>query len=155
MTATTARTPAPAGAPEAGLPHGELTHQVLAAFFRVYGDLGYGFLEHVYRRALAIELSYRGIPVSRELPVNVFYKRVTVGTYHADLVVGHEVVVEVKAGDRVTDSDRFQLLNYLRCSGKQVGLLLHFGPQASSRRVVHTKLGVAVETDGDAQPDIR
>jgi GxxExxY protein len=129
----------------AGLRHGDLTGDILSAFYRVYGELGYGFLEQVYLRSLAIELGLRGIPVSREAPVNVFYRGVTVGSFRADLIVGHEVVVEVKAGEHMMDADRFQLLNYLRCSGKEVGLLLHFGPRATFKRVICTRRGTAVD----------
>jgi GxxExxY protein len=93
----------------------------------------------VYVRALAIELFQRRMNVSREVPVTVYYKGVTVGTYRADLVVSDTVVVEAKACEQAGDSDRLQLLNYLRASGKEVGLLLHFEPKAVLRRVIHTK----------------
>jgi GxxExxY protein len=119
--------------------HGELTGEIIAGFYAVYNELGYGFLESVYVRALAIELFARRMHVAREVPVSVMYKGVTVGTYRADLVVAGTVVVEVKAGPESADADRSQLLNYLRCSGKEVGLLLHFGPKAVLRRVVHTR----------------
>ncbi len=119
--------------------HGDITGEIIAAFYAVYNELGYGFLEAIYVRALAIELFQRRMNVAREVPVTVFYKGVTVGTYRADLMVSDTVVVEVKAGEHASDSDRPQLLNYLRASGKEVGLLLHFGPKAVLRRVIHTK----------------
>jgi GxxExxY protein len=119
--------------------HGDITGEIISAFYTVYNELGYGFLEAVYIRALAIELFQRRMNVAREVPVTVFYKGVTVGTYRADLLVADTVVVEVKAGEQASDSDRPQLLNYLRASGKEVGLLLHFGPKAILRRVIHTK----------------
>jgi GxxExxY protein len=119
--------------------HGDITGEIISAFYAVYNELGYGFLESVYVRALAIELFQRRMNVSREVPVTVYYKGVTVGTYRADLVVSDTVVVEAKACEQAGDSDRLQLLNYLRASGKEVGLLLHFGPKAVLRRVIHTK----------------
>jgi len=119
--------------------HGDITGEIIAAFYAVYNELGYGFIESVYVRAMAIELFQRRMNVAREVPVTVYYKGVTVGTYRADLLVADTVVVEVKAGEQTTDHDRPQLLNYLRCSGKEVGLLLHFGPKAVLRRVIHTK----------------
>ena len=126
--------------------HGDITGEIISAFYAVYGELGYGFLETVYVRALAIELFQRRMNVAREVPVTVFYKGVTVGTFRADLLVSDTVVVEVKAGEQAPDTDRLQLLNYLRASGKEVGLLLHFGPKAMLRRVIHTKkLGELVE----------
>jgi len=124
---------------ETDLLHGELTGEIIAAFYAVYNELGYGFLESVYVRAMAIELFARRTPVAREVPVSVFYKGVTVGVYRADLLAADTVVVEVKAGGESLDADRLQLLNYLRCSGKEVGLLLHFGPKALLRRVVCTR----------------
>jgi GxxExxY protein len=119
--------------------HGELTGEIIAAFYAVYNELGYGFLESVYVRALAIELFSRRMGVAREVPVSVFYKGVTVGTYRCDLLVADTVVVEVKSGIETDDSDRVQLLNFLRASGREVGLLLHFGPRATLRRVVDAR----------------
>jgi GxxExxY protein len=119
--------------------HGELTGEIIAGFYAVYNELGYGFLESVYIRALAVELFARRMNVAREVPVTVFYKGVTVGNFRADLVVADTVVVKVTSGDDSPDGDRAQLLNFLRSSGKEVGLLLHFGPRAVLRRVVHTR----------------
>jgi GxxExxY protein len=119
--------------------HGDITGEIISAFYAVYNELGFGFLESVYVRALAIELFQRRMNVAREVPVTVYYKGVTVGTYRADLVVSDAVVVEVKAGDQVLDQDRPQLINYLRASNKEVGLLLYFGPKAILKRVIHTK----------------
>ena len=123
----------------AELLHGDITGEIIAAFYAVYNELGFGFMESVYVRALAIELFQRRMNVAREVPVTVYFKGVTVGTYRADLIVNDTVVVEVKAGDTLVDSDRSQLLNYLRSSGKEVGLLLHFGSKAILRRVIHTR----------------
>jgi GxxExxY protein len=119
--------------------HGDITGEIISAFYAVYNELGYGFVESVYVRALAIELFQRRMNVAREVPVTVYYKGVTVGTYRADLVVADTVVVDVKAGEQPADTDRPQLINYLRSSGKEVGLLLHFGPKAILKRVIHTK----------------
>ena len=119
--------------------HGDVTGEIISAFYAVYNELGFGFLESVYIRALAIELFQRRMNVAREVPVTVYYKGVTVGTYRADLVVSDTVVVEVKTGDQVLEQDRPQLINYLRASNKEVGLLLYFGPKAVLKRVIHTK----------------
>jgi GxxExxY protein len=131
--------------------HGDITGEIISAFYAVYNELGYGFLEAVYIRALAVELFQRRMNVAREVPVTVYYKGVTVGTYRADLVVADTVVVEVKAGEHAAEHDRLQLLNYLRSSGREVGLLLHFGPKAVLRRVIHTRrlgeLVVPMSTD--------
>ena len=126
--------------------HGDITGEIISAFYAVYNELGHGFVEAVYVRAMAIELFQRRMNVAREVPVTVFYKGVTVGTFRADLLVSDTVVVEVSAGEQPVESDRPQLVNYLRGSGKEVGLLLHFGPKAVLKRVIHTKkLGEMVE----------
>jgi len=127
------------GTASAELLHGDITGEIISAFYAVYNELGYGFIESVYTRALAIELFQRRMNVAREVPVTVYYKGVTVGTYRADLLVSDTVVVEAKAGEQTSDYDRIQLLNFLRASGKEVGLLLHFGPKAILKRVIHTK----------------
>lgn len=126
--------------------HGELTGEIIAGFYAVYNELGFGFLESVYIRALAVELFARRMNVAREVPVTVFYKGVTVGTYRADLLISDAVVVKVRSGDECLDADRSQLLNFLRSSGKEVGLLLQFGPKAVLRRVVYTRRGGRLET---------
>jgi len=119
--------------------HGDITGEIISAFYAVYNELGFGFLESVYVRALAIELFQRRMNVAREVPVTVYYKGVTVGTYRADLLVSDTVVVDVKASEHTMDHDRPQLINYLRASNKEVGLLLYFGPKAILKRVIHTK----------------
>ena len=127
------------GAGGTELLHGDITGEVISAFYTVYNELGFGFIASVYVRALAIELFQRRMNVAREVPVTVYYKGVTVGTYRADLLVADTVAVEVRAGEHSAEHDRPQLLNYLRASGKEVGLLLHFGPKAVLRRLIHTK----------------
>lgn len=119
--------------------HGDITGEIISAFYAVYNELGFGFLESVYIRAMAIELFQRRMSVAREVPVTVYYKGVTVGTYRADLLVADTVVVDVKAGEHDSEHHRPQIINYLRASGKEVGLLLHFGPRAILKRVIHTK----------------
>src|SRR5215207_8095502 len=104
------------GGTTAELLHGDITGEIISAFYTVYNELGFGFLESVYVRALAIELFQRRMNVAREVPVTVYYKGVTVGTYRADLLVADTVVVEIKAGDQPSDHDRPQLINYLRSS---------------------------------------
>ena len=121
--------------------HGELTGEIIAGFYAVFNELGHGYLESVYVRALAVELFARRMNVTREVPVTVFYKGVTVGAFRADLLVADTVVVRVTAGVDDLEEHRSQLLNYLRGSGKEVGLLLHFGARAVLKRVVNTRTG--------------
>lgn len=111
-----------------GVAHQATMAEIIGAFETVARELGYGFAETVYVRALAIELFRRRMNVAREQAVTVYYKGVTVGTYRADLVIEDRIVVEVVTGPTVTAEQRATLRNYLRSSGKTVGLLLHFGP---------------------------
>ena len=111
------------------------TRRVIGAFYEVYNTLGYGFLEAVYARALERELRARGLAVAREVLIEVRYKAEVVGLFRADMVVEERVVLELKASSALAPADRAQLVNYLRGSGLEVGLLLHFGPEPEVRRV--------------------
>ena len=115
-----------------------LTGAIITSFYRVYDDLGFGFLESVYISALLIELTARGIRVQREAPIDVYYRGIEVGHFRADLLVEGKVIVEVKASLKVTEADRKQVLNYLRGTSLELGLLLHFGPKASFQRLIYT-----------------
>lgn len=118
---------------------GELTREIIAVFFTVYNELGSGYLESVYRRALSVELSTRGFSTECEVPFAVHYRGVCVGEYRADLVVQGRVLVESKVVDRLAPAHEAQLLNYLKASGLEVGLLLNFGPHATFRRLVSSR----------------
>ena len=119
--------------------HEDITRAIIAAFYRVYNQLGYGFLESVYAAALAIELAGMSLTAERERCVEVWYCGDVVGSFRADLIVQGKVVVELKATERLDGFATRQLHNYLRCSDLEVGLVLHFGPRPSFHRVVHEK----------------
>ena len=116
----------------------ELTGAIISAFYFCYNELGFGFLESVYRRALTIELRLRGFHIVEEALVEAMFRGVQVGTYRLDLLVEHRVVVEVKATAALGPADKRQLLNYLRASNLEVGLLLHFGPEPVIHRLSRT-----------------
>ena len=131
----------------------ELTSQILNAFFATYNALGYGFLEGPYANALAIELEGKGLRVRREVPVELFHKSRKIGFYRIDCLVNDKVIVELKSSECLADSDRRQLLNYLRAANINVGLLLHFGPTPAFKRVVWTGKRFVVDpvvSDGSA-----
>lgn len=109
-------------------PHSELTHKIIAAAFEVHGELGGGFLEKVYERALALELTKAGLKVETQLAIGVQYKGQPVGNYYADLLVNGLVLSEIKACDGLHTSHQAQLLHYLKATRTKVGLLLNFGP---------------------------
>lgn len=120
-------------------PHVGLTRTIIGAFHRTYNRLDYGYLEHVYREALAIELRKLGLRVRTEAAVDVWYDGKCIATYRADMIVEDAVIVELKSSQKLDDSARRQLLNYLRCTDIEVGLLLHFGPRPSVKRLIHTR----------------
>jgi GxxExxY protein len=115
-----------------------LSEQVLSAFFLVYRELGYGFLEAVYVNALFVELTKRGVGVKREVLTEVLYAGVSVGTYRIDLLVGGRIMIEVKSSKTLANADERQLLNYLKATNIEVGFLLHFGPEPRFRRRILT-----------------
>jgi GxxExxY protein len=120
------------------LVHGELTHEIIGAFFEVYNELGYGFVESVYQRALPLALVARGVQSEREVPLTVRFRGSVVGDYRADLVVEGKVIVESKVAEKILPVHEMQLLNYLRATRITVGLVLNFGPRPTFRRLLLT-----------------
>jgi GxxExxY protein len=120
----------------APLLHREITERILNSFYGVYDEHGYGFAEGVYSRSLVVELSSRGLKVAREVETIVMYKGVQVGVYRADLIVEGKVLVEVKTIETLSPADERQVLNYLKSTRLEVGLLLNFGPRPTFRRLV-------------------
>ena len=116
------------------LKHREITELVLKAFFNVYNELGYGFLENVYENAMAIEATDLGLKIGQQVPIDVIYKKCKIGYYEADLLVNDLVIVELKAVEDLGDKHEAQLLNYLKATQFEVGLLLNFGPKPSFKR---------------------
>lgn len=118
------------------LKHGELTDGILKVFYEVYNELGYGFLEKVYQNAVYIELKNRGYFVETQKKIKVFYKGNVVGEYYADLVVNDLVILELKAADYLVEAFEWQLINYLRGTDCEVGLLLNFGKKPEFKRKI-------------------
>jgi GxxExxY protein len=112
---------------ETPFPHKEITEAIIGAAFEVYNHLGDGFLEKVYHRALQIELLRRGFKAELEKPISVRYKDAIVGDYDADVLVNDSVLVEIKIAPQYDKRDEAQLLNELKATGIQVGLLINFG----------------------------
>lgn len=107
--------------------HDELTRQVIGCAYRVHNRLGHGFLESVYRKSMLIELRKLGIEVEEHFPIRVFYEGVEVGTFEADLFVAGSEIVELKAVTTLVKAHEVQLVNYLKATGIEVGLLVNFG----------------------------
>ena len=118
--------------------HSEITGEIIKAFYKVYNALGFGFLEKVYENALSAELESKGFLVEKQKPIKVFYNGKIVGEYFADLVVNNKVIIEVKAVDAIDKAHEAQLLNYLKATEIEVGLLLNFGQKAEYRRKIYS-----------------
>lgn len=114
----------------------ELTEKIIGAFFRVYNQLGYWFAEKVYENALAIELRKQGLLVEQQKPISVYYDCLLVGEYFADIIVENVVIVELKAVRQLVNDHVSQLINYLKATPIEVGLLLNFGQKAEHIRKV-------------------
>ena len=112
------------------------TGLILNAFYAVYNELGYGFIENVYQNALYKELCRRGIPCGAHPKINVYYRGEIVGYYEADIIAFDSVILELKAVNRLLKEHEIQLRNYLKATNIEVGLLLNFGPKPEIHREV-------------------
>ncbi len=106
----------------------DITHKIIGAAYQVFKQLGFGFLESVYHNAMLIELAKYDLKVESEKPLDVFYDDQVVGDFNADLFVDNIVVVELKSVQSLTKGHEVQLVNYLNCLRKEIGLLINFGP---------------------------
>jgi GxxExxY protein len=120
-----------------GLLHQELTDVIIKTFYEVYNELGYGFLEKVYQNSLYLELKNKGYNVEAQKRINVYYKGTEVGEYFADLIVENTVILELKAADTIVQDFENQILNYLRATDCEVGLLLNFGKKPEFKRKIY------------------
>jgi GxxExxY protein len=118
--------------------HQDLTSKIIGAFYKVYNTLGYGFLEKVYESALKIEIEKLGLHVERQMPINVLYDNFIVGEYYSDLLVENKVIVELKACEQLALEHEFQLINYLKATTIEIGLLFNFGKKPEVRRKIFT-----------------
>ncbi len=116
--------------------HRVLTDQIIKIFYKIYNTLGYGFLEKVYENAMIIEFRREGIPAVAQFPIKVFYENEVIGEYYADILADNRVIVEIKATRTLALEHEAQLLNYLKATDVEVGLLLNFGPKPEIKRKV-------------------
>jgi GxxExxY protein len=117
--------------------HEEITEQIIKAFYKVYNTLGYGFLEKVYENAMYIELTSMGLKVERQKRVLVYYYEAVVGDYCSDLTVEDVVICELKTNESFSDENENQLINYLKATAIEAGLLLNFGKKPEIRRKIY------------------
>lgn len=116
--------------------HEELTNVIIKTFYEVYNELGYGFLEKVYQNSLFLELRNKGFKVEAQKKISVYYKGIEVGEYYADLIVEDLVILELKAAEYIVKDFENQVLNYLRSTDCEVGLLLNFGKKPEFKRKI-------------------
>jgi GxxExxY protein len=119
------------------LKHHEITEKIIGTFYDVYNELGHGFLESVYEQSLAIALVEAGSQVERQVPVCVWFRGRQVGDFRADLLADGTVLIELKAARTIDQAHEKQLLNYLRATDIEIGLLLNFGVKPQFRRLIY------------------
>ena len=107
--------------------HEELTHKIIGCAYKVFNELGFGFLESVYKKAMIIELNKNGLKYEVEKPIKVYYDDQVIGDFFVDLFIEDTVVVELKAVEHLTKQHEIQLVNYLNGIKKEIGLLINFG----------------------------
>jgi GxxExxY protein len=120
--------------PVMALEHAQLTWKIIGAFFSVFRELGHGYSEKVYRRALAIVLRELGLEAIEERQIKVFFHRALIGEFAADIVVDGKILIEVKAGLAIEPWHEAQILNYLKSAGGGIGLLVNFGHEVTYKR---------------------
>ena len=118
--------------------HKNITDKIIKSFYEVYNILGYGFLEKVYESSLYNELISCGLSCERQKKIDVFYKEKLVGEYYADIIAEEKVIIELKAAETICEEHEFQLINYLKATNIEVGLLLNFGKKPEIRRKIFT-----------------
>jgi len=117
------------------LKYRELTDKIIGVFYEVYNELGFGFLESVYENSLALVLKARGLKVEQQIPIPVWFRGQKVGDFIADLIIENAVLLELKAVRTIEQAHLAQLLNYLRATEIEVGLLLNFGNRPEFKRL--------------------
>jgi GxxExxY protein len=134
------------GSPVA-LKHCALTEKIIGVFYDVYNELGHGFLESVYEQALMVALTHADLRVERQVPVSVWFRGQQIGDFRADMLVEGHVLLELKAARTIEQAHEKQLLNYLRATDIEVGLLLNFGIDPQFRRLVYENVRKKIRVD--------
>jgi len=116
----------------------DLSEKIIRVFFNVYSELGYGFLEKVYHNSMLVKLRKHGFTCESQKKISVFYKQLEVGEYYSDIIVNDKIILELKAAEVLAPEHEQQLINYLRATKIEVGLLLNFGKKPEIRRKIFT-----------------
>ena len=121
-----------------GLLHKKITDDILKIYYDIYNQLGYGFLEKIYQNAMFLELKKKGYKVEAQKPIKVYYKNQLLGEYFTDLLIEDKIILELKACELLMNVHIAQLMNYLKATEVEVGLLLNFGEKAEFKRLIYT-----------------
>ncbi len=119
--------------------HREITEKIFRGFYTVYNNFGTGFLESVYENSLLIKLQNSGLKAHSQMPLSVYYREQVVGEFKADILVNDAVLLELKAVKRIEEVHKAQLINYLKVTGLEIGLILNFGNKPDFKRIIFTK----------------
>ena len=118
--------------------HKNITDIILKSYYKVFNNLGYGFLEKVYENALFYELKKQGLVCEKQKPIKVYYDEIQVGEYYADIIVNECIIIELKAAESLAEEHEFQLINYLKATDIEVGLVLNFCKNPQFKRKIFT-----------------
>ena len=118
--------------------HKNITDIILKSYYKVFNNLGYGFLEKVYENALFYELKKQGLVCEKQKPIKVYYDEIQVGEYYTDIIVNECIIIELKAAESLAEEHEFQLINYLKATDIEVGLVLNFGKNPQFKRKILT-----------------
>ena len=118
--------------------HRDITDNIIKSFYCVYNELGFGFLEKVYENSLFLEFLERGLYCEKQKRIKVFFKGQKVGEYYADLIINNLVIIEIKAAESFAREHELQLVNYLKATDIEVGMLLNFGKKPEFKRKIFT-----------------
>ncbi|WP_320045976.1 GxxExxY protein [uncultured Ilyobacter sp.] len=114
----------------------DLTEKIIKCFYKVYDELGFGFLESVYEAALVIELQEMGLKIERQKELEVFYKGISIGKYRSDIIVENKIIIELKSTSNLSKIHEVQLVNYLKATNIEIGLLVNFGEKLTFKRKI-------------------
>jgi GxxExxY protein len=121
------------------LKHKELSHLIIKSFYEVYNELGGGFLESVYENAMTLVLQQQGLHVETQKEIVVYFRGTIIGNFRADMIVEEKILLELKAVRCFEPVHEAQLLNYLKATAIEVGLLMNFGNEPTFKRFVYNK----------------
>ena len=116
--------------------HADLTRDIIGCFYDVYNELGFGFIESVYENSLSFALRDKGFEVHQQIAIPVWFRGTKVGDFDADVMVNRLILLELKTAKAIDSAHLGQLLNYLKATEIEVGLLLNFGPKPEFKRLV-------------------